>query len=342
MAASGPEELAGELAKGTLRSVYFLGGDEPALIDQALGQLRASALAPSTRTLNEEQFQGEALDCETLLASARVLPFLSPRRLLLVRNAHRLSREAVEGLIPYVGDPVPTACLVFCGDRPVPGTPAAGLLKLPGVRLVACERPRRPEEVSAWLRREAADRGITLAREAMEYLLEQGGTNLGFLAQELDKLAAFGAGSTAVSAELVRGLVASLGGVDPFALPDAVGGRQLGTALQELRAHLDAGAHPLPLLGTVARRIRLLWLARQLQDAGRRGEEMAGALRLSPFFARKLADQAKRYTEPELRGAFAELAEADLLLKSWGSDATAVLERLVMRLCGAPPGSRGH
>jgi DNA polymerase III delta subunit len=91
------------------------------------------------------------------------------------------------------------------------------------------------------------------------------------------------------------------------------------------------------LLGSLARQIRLVWLAR---EAGASTGERSG---LPPFIVTKLRQQAAQLDERRLRRAHAGLARLDLDLKG-GSTVAAesprlALERWVLDLCDGLPGT---
>jgi DNA polymerase III delta subunit len=91
-----------------------------------------------------------------------------------------------------------------------------------------------------------------------------------------------------------------------------------------LAERLLAAGTAIPLLvAQIHRRLRELVLVRDHLDAGRRPPELARALKLQPYRAQKLAEQARRWTADDLDAALAGLLELDLLSKGIAADGSA-------------------
>jgi DNA polymerase-3 subunit delta len=117
-----------------------------------------------------------------------------------------------------------------------------------------------------------------------------------------------------------------------FDLANAVGQGDRQTALRIARQMLADRESPLRLCAMLARHIRQLATAREL-DEKRMGEvEIASELGIPPFFVQETLRQARRWTPRALRAAFELLYEADKSLKSSRLPDELVVEQLVARL----------
>ncbi|HWP34063.1 MAG TPA: DNA polymerase III subunit delta [Thermodesulfobacteriota bacterium] len=334
------EEFEARVARGRLPPVVLLVGEEQRLAERAIVRLRERLLDEGTRAFNEERFRGDEVEPVRLADSLRTLPLLGGRRLVIVREADRLSAEALALLAAYARAPVDSTLLVLAAEKPDRRLGGWKALEA-AAAVVDCRRP----EGSALRRRleEAAQAaGVRLTPEGAELLLELAGHDLGVLEGELAKLAAFAGPDEPVGPETVVEVVSGRGPDEPpvFAWVDAVFERRVDAALAGLRRLLAAGVQPLALLALLARQLRLLWSARALAARGAGVQEIGE--RLLPrarFLAPRLLAQARGFTEAELARAHEALVAADLALKSSPVSDALVLERLVLALCGA--GGRG-
>jgi DNA polymerase III delta subunit len=128
-----------------------------------------------------------------------------------------------------------------------------------------------------------------------------------------------------------------------FDLTDAVGMGKYTQALVVLRRMFSQGdggmAEAGPLLALLARQLRMLLVA---HGCGLRSNELERAASLPPFIARKMIDQARRFSVERLHRAFAALVRLDGDLKG-GSyvvsrEAQLGLERWILEACNALPG----
>ena len=117
-----------------------------------------------------------------------------------------------------------------------------------------------------------------------------------------------------------------------FDLVDALGRRDGRTAARTLHRLLDAGEHPLGLLAMIVRQFRLLTQVKELRDGGATPKDIAQTLKLHPFPARKLYNQASHFTAAQLETVYRHLLDTDVAIKSGESEAEVALDLLVAGL----------
>ena len=140
---------------------------------------------------------------------------------------------------------------------------------------------------------------------------------------ELEKLALFKPGGT-ISAEDVDALVSETIPGSTWAFLDAVGARAGANATTLAERLLDDGT-PLPvLISQIHRRLRDLILVRELMDAGTKPPQIVKELKLQPFRAKKLAEQARNWSGPALDAALVELLALDLRSKGIALDGSTL------------------
>ena len=174
-----------------------------------------------------------------------------------------------------------------------------------------------------WIVDRAYERGIHISAAAAAELARRVGANVrerdvdrrrqGELAvAELEKLALYRLEGQIVP-EDVKALVADAVPGSTWAFLDAIGLRRAAEAA-ELAERLDEV--PAPLLVThLHRRVKQLIEVADLLDQGTPARELVRTLKLNPYVAEKLAEQARAWTLPELDAALDGLLELDATLK---------------------------
>ncbi len=121
---------------------------------------------------------------------------------------------------------------------------------------------------------------------------------------------------------------------DTWALVDAVGARDLATALRLLADVYEPQGRGLPLLGAVAWSVRQLARFQAALASGASTDEAARRAGVfQPFRARELSAKARAIRPKEVERWLLVLAETDLALKSSRRPPDAVLEDMLTRLC---------
>jgi DNA polymerase III delta subunit len=181
-----------------------------------------------------------------------------------------------------------------------------------------------------WLVKRAAELEITLEPAAARLLADRVGGHVResdvdrrrrteLANAELEKLALYRPGGT-ISSDDVDALVTETIPGSTWALLDAVGMRA-GAAAATSGERLIADATPLPVLvSQLHRRLRDLILVREHLDVGSKPPQIVKDLKLQPFRAKKLAEQAGNWSIEELERAMADLLALDLRSKGISLD----------------------
>jgi DNA polymerase-3 subunit delta len=344
MAALTLDAFLRSLKKGAPDPVYLLYGDEDVLKDEAVRALVDAAVDPAARDFNLDSRYAADLDAEAFHALVNTPPMLAARRAVVLRGVEQLGKRKSglrNELVRYLGGPNPTtvlALVVGAGEEP-----DAELAR--GATAVALA-PLAPERVPRWVSHHAASLGLTLAPDAVGLLVEAVGNDLGALARELDKLAAF-AGDRAATAADVSALVGVRRGETVHDLVDAALERRAARAAQLVEPVLEqagmSGVKIVTLLGT-----------HLVGTALARAEREGGATRLEdsvirhiqvlrPHGLRKWKEEAARWarwsgqwTAAELSRAIRAALAADRALKGTTvADERGIVTQLVLGLAAA-------
>jgi DNA polymerase III delta subunit len=179
------------------------------------------------------------------------------------------------------------------------------------------------DQMARWIGERAREREIRISPAAATLLAERVGANVkerdvdrrrqGELAvSELEKLAIYRLEGQ-IGPDDVKALVTDAVPGSAWAFLDAVGMRRADVAAQ-LAERLDDVPSPL-LVTQLHRRIKQLIDVADLLAGGIPARDLVRILKLNPFVAEKLAEQARTWALPELDAALAGLLELDAVLK---------------------------
>ena len=323
--------------------MYLVRGDDPALVARAVRTLVDRLRGDRDPSLVvEEHGAGDDVDVGAVVDGCTTPPFLVDRRVVVVRDAGRLTAAEASRLHETLRDPLPSVHLVLVGGG---GALARPLVKVVSeIGEVVDASAGRGRERSRWLQDQVRDARLRLDAAGMRRLEGHLGEDLGRLAGLLDTLAAaYGEGAT-ISLGDLEPFLGEAGGVPPWELTDAIDAGDARGALVALRRMLTAGGRPPPVvLATL--HTHFSNMLRLDGAAVRTGEEAAALLGArSAFAARKSLDRCRQLGGERIGQAILLLADADLDTK--GRSALApevVLEVLVARLARlgrARPGPR--
>ncbi len=317
--------------KGDLLPVYLVGGKERLLVSRCAEAVRHGAVGGGPRGLAEDVFDGRGLSAQTVITACRTLPMMAKRRLVTVRGVNDMAATEQEGLVSYFAKPEPSTVLLLVATELDQRRKLVLEAKKQGYLVVA--EPPREDQLEAWVTREAASKGVTIAPGAAELLAIYIGPDLSLLGDAVERLSLYTSGEP-ITPEHVEAVVVPVREIPAWDLGDAIATRDRSLAMTVLGRLLSQGQHPLPILFFVGRQVSQLARARQWVAEGSQGS-LASALRMPPQAARNLVSFASKWPPPVLHRAMRIVAATDAALKGAKRGDERVMEECVLALCGA-------
>jgi DNA polymerase III subunit delta len=325
--------------RGQPPAVALLHGPDEQLLEDALGLvMRGLFTDASELALGREMLEGAEVSVETAVRSAMTLPFMTRRRLVVVRRAQALANKGAEALIAYARDPNPTTCLLLLADEGLGASRERRadhwlLGALPAAALVALPL-RRGRALEDWLKQRATADELVVSDEAARLLVQWVGEDGARLLGEARKAAlAGGPDNRKVGVNEVTAIVGEHRVSDVFELTRAVERRELGLALRTLD-RLLATEEPVFLLALLTRGVRQALTVRDLAAAGQSADQIARVMRPAPPpVVEAIMNRVAGAGGAALPRLLARCHEAEWRCKS-GGRARAELTALVVELCG--------
>ncbi|MFH1141726.1 MAG: DNA polymerase III subunit delta [Chloroflexota bacterium] len=335
--------------------IYVICGEDDFSKTEFLEKLRQEIGSPELLEANTTVMAGPGLRLRHLQEVCSAVPFLAERRLVVVEglleqfDAGRAggrdgrSAGAKGALEEWQQAPAtlahipPTTILVFLegGLRRDnfllrEWATFAQLREFPLLGGVALER---------WIRQRIADRGATATPQAVRRLVELVGGNLWVLSNEIEKLALYAGGEAPIDDEAVGQLVAYAREANIFRAVDSILQGRSAVAMRSVLGLRQSGADVSYVLTMLARQLRLILLAQELQAQRVPGAEMRGRLGLAADFAvRQVENQARRHSYERVAAMYRRLLETDLAIKRGELGEDLALETLVAELCASSQG----
>lgn len=315
---------------GHLPPVLFLYGDEPYLRQETLKQIEVALLAPGSADFNYHQYHGKGLKINELLEVALTFPVFADQRLIVVKEAQDLTAADFDALHSYLEDPATETCLVFSADKI--DSRRKFFQRLKKLDSLVELKPLSERQLPGFVAHQLEEQGFSITGDALSLFVNRVGLHLQEVIVEIEKLTLYAGAPRLLDVADVQAVVSSVRAESIFEIGNAVGRQDVGRAVH-LGRHLVAdGEAPLKILALLTRHYRQLWKAREKQVEGQGGQQIARAVGVPPFVISGLVAQAKRYSRADFRRAFELFVEADLAMKSSGSQSEVVLENLLITL----------
>lgn len=343
-------------------------GDAEFLKRRAIREYIEAVLDPEDQADAVERVDAASDSLGALQAALGSLPFLSPRKVVVIENFDALTAAQQKELLPALEGGADTVFAVLVARPPegrAKGPPvSAPVRKLLEARegLRECRTPYDRELVE-WVSAEAQSLGKQLRAATARALLDRCGRDMARLHLELDKLALYVGDRQEITPDDVMLVTSASLEATVFELTDAVGQRNLAAALAALPGLLPAQnpeGMALMILAMLSRQLRLIWQTRFLAEKGHAlgrvrelPEDVAkplphehnimDAVKGRRFLVDKFTGQARGFSEEHLAMAMERVMETDAALKGQTGrriGGRLALEMLLVDLCYpelAPP-----
>lgn len=314
---------------------YIFHGDDTHSQRETLARLKSQLGAADMLDLNTTRLDGKGLQFSQLRHACDSMPFLAPKRLVIVENLLSSSpdKTLLDDLLGYLPTMPDTARLVFLEEKSV--SARSPLLKLAESAENGYSKAFSLPEgagLERWIRGRAEQLNGRLSPRATQMLAANVGSDLRTLDNEIEKLVLYKGEGETVEAEDVTRLCPYVAESSIFDLVDALGGRNGRQAALLLQRKINEGTDPFFLFAMFVRQFRLLIQVKELADSDVRPPAIAKQLKIHSFVAGKLYQQSGQFSLSQLEQIYAHLLDIDIGVKTGRTDMSTALDLLVVGL----------
>lgn len=310
-----------EVRGGTLRPVYLLHGEEDFFIDRLEAEIEAAALAEHERDFNLSVLYARDVDPDQVIDACLRYPMMAERQVVLLREAQLWRIETLERLASYFAKPTPTTVLVVSyRHKKVDGRRKVLKTVQDGKGVVFLSDKVKEEELPALFTQLAKRQDRKLGPDEARLLAAHLGADLAKAVKEVEKLCILTEPKGAITADMIQRVIGISREHNVFELQNAIGMRDVVKA-QRIAMYFasDPRNHPLPMtIGFLHGYFTKLAIAHRMQ--GRNPQEMAAAMKVSPYFVKDYLAHAQNYTLGRVVMAQRLLRQMDLRSKGLGGD----------------------
>jgi DNA polymerase-3 subunit delta len=313
-------------------AVFLFAGNDSFSKEQAIKKLEKSLIDPSARELNYKVFDGAQTQACDILDFLSTVPFLSARRIAVVKNSRKFSSEDNVRIADFIKEHSKSACLILDAEDD------SFLKEQPELaRLVNVSRFGSMSESQFQSRAKEVLLSIgdkkNLSPDAAKILKELCGDDMGSVSQELHKLSSFVGEKSTIEAGDVEAIVGKNINASAFELTDAIEARDLKKALSIISDLVASGKKHYEIVGLLCWQMKRLFRGKLLLEKKMTADQIADSMKISRRYQDGFFKQIKSTTLDAIGAKLKVLLEADLDIKRTKYDPGLALEFAVIKLC---------
>jgi len=287
----------------TIFPVYIFKGDETYLKKKAVENLKKALLEKGSEAFNFNVYDIGKCDLRDVLDTLRSAPFISGKRLVVIRAAAAASEKEKDMIVEYAKNPSKNSCLIIDISKDEMQNGFYGTIRRYTEELSFT--PPKGDRMASWIQKEVKERGKSIRHDAAVLLGEIKEEDTDGLINEIDKLTSYVGERPAISKEDIEAITGGSAARNVFDLADALSKKDAKAALIVSNELLKT-KKPIPeILGMIG------WQLRKM----------------------KRTKDSNVFTQKGMNKALGYLLDADYAIKTGQIKPQDALLMLIIRIC---------
>lgn len=332
--------LKQQIKENTLSGAYLFHGEEDYLKKLYVDRVLKRCVNPGFEGFNLHKYDGESAEMNDFIDAAQMLPMMSDRVVVLVRdfNLSKLTAEENEEFESFLSDIPESTVIVFWFDaikfNPKKDNKWKKIVSLFDNYGNSVEFSKKDKNyLSKFVIGIAGRQNKTISVSDAYYLIDTVGDDLNVLENETAKLCAYCENGvidrTAINTVSTRTVT-----VKAFELTKAVSSNNLNRAFEILNVFFEQKMEPTVILNEIITAYVDMYRAKVSLASGEGSEALADDFKYgnTSFRLKNGASYASNISVEQLRECLFELDKADMIIKSTAGDNRLALEQLLVSL----------
>ncbi len=328
------EEIMSDLGKRIFKPIYFLAGEEPYYIDLIVDHIEKNVLEEEEKAFNQIILYGEDTTVTNVIEVSRRFPMMASHQVVIVKEAQTLKK--LDDLIHYAESPLESTILVFSHKYKSLDKRLKLGKKLEKMGCYFESAKLRDYQVPAWIEKYLSQRGIKTNQDSCAMLTGFLGTDLGKIANELNKLIiSLPKDKPVITPALIENNIGISKDFNNFELQKAVGEKDVYKANMIVKYFNDnQKANPFTLtIATLFSFFSKILLFHYTKD--KTVNNLASVLKVNPYFVKDYSHAAARYNISKTVQVIGLLRTYDMKSKGFDNSGTEqgdLLRELVFKI----------
>jgi DNA polymerase-3 subunit delta len=316
-----------------LTSYLFL-GEEDFLKEIELGKLKSRFLENATKDLNYSVFYARDKDfkIKDLLDTLNTAPFMSPKRLVILKDMDSLSEADRDSALFYLRNPKETS--IFVMDSKAARIKEGFILEASKLAKLVRSARITESEINAWISKRVRMAGKKISADAINLIKENLPNDLHALSSAVDNLILYAGRRTDIKRQDVENVIyvaplkTSFDLLDAIEKKDAKRAMNIFTSIQRYKKKETEF-----LLGLLSWQFRMLLRVKELLRIKNNKLEIQKELNLYNTKFDQMTRYAVRFKRQEIIRILGEILRADSDIKTGEAFPRFTLEKLIIRMC---------
>ncbi len=312
------------------KNIYLIFGDEKFLVKEAYNEIINNVVSSENRSMNLDYFSGKDVNPDSIIDALNTLTFFSDNRCVVVRDTGLLKKSGnVDKLALALEDIPENTYIVF--DEEVDKTSKLYKTILKHGVVYEMKTPKETDLVSfvenlVSSKKSKIDKGSTI------HFLRTVENDMVVINNEIEKLVAYTLDNGKIEKGDIDLVCTKSLQVEIFKLMDAIGNKEIQTALEIYNNMIYLKEPVLRILAMLARQVKLILLSKELSEQGFNMNDISTKIGVHSFVAKGCIQQGKNFSKDTLYQTLISLEELEVKIKTGKIKDVIGLETLIVSM----------
>lgn len=321
-------------------NIMAIYGEVPELVEKKSNELTHSFLNEDKDDFNYIKYNLYETDMSTVIEEALTMPFISEKKVIVVKNSFMFTGEKVNKDITPNNEQVIEFLEKYDGENLVIFEIYSNKLDerkkltktLKKTSKLSKVEQMSEQEIKSWMQNQLHKNYKDIKQDALNLFIELTGVNFNIVSQELDKISLFLGDRTTITKNDVSLIINRSLEQNVFLLTEFIQKNQKDKAIQLVRDLIIMKEEPIKLLALITSNYRLYFQSKILAQKGYSGQQIAKTINVHPYRVKLALNQVRHYELGQLLNIINNCAETDYKLKSSYMDKHLILELFILSL----------
>jgi len=317
------------------KSIYLFHGPDTFQIKSKINNLINKY---NVDDFNVSNYDMEEDDVSIAINDAETIPFMSEKKIVVLRNSYFLSTEApkkeikhnLDKLKKYLDNPVEETILVIAAPySKLDERKAITKQVKQHAEMVACN-PLKEQDSSNWIRRQLGRNNVSIDTDALKEFLKRVENNTEVLVSETQKLLQYSEGMSKIDLKTIKKVITKNVEDNVYEITNMMLEKKAGRALEIYNDLIMHSEDPLRILGIIVNKYREILHVKFLLEAGKSQAEVAKYYNASSGRAYYMVKNARSVNMEIVQRHLVKLEEIDFQIKTGQIDKRIGVELFIL------------
>ena len=309
-----------------LNTCYSFFGKNDYLEKNIIKHLKQKLENINAHTFDFYVFDIKDTGLRSIINDAVSLPFIAPKKILIVKNIDTLNESDLDFLDMYLTKPSSSACLcLFLKDK------RSAVKKVFKQKTVVLKFEDNPKDfLKVWLRDYITGCSKKIRIKTLDLLQSCLSEDMIAVENEMNKLITFIGDKEVIEEEDIIAVLKQNNVQNVFNLMDEISGGNTKEAIRKLNDILSAGANNQELMGLMFWNFKRLWMVFEYRDKGLSLYQAEAKAGIKDWARAKFENQLANYSKQKLKTIFSYLSDLDFKLRINPDFQKTLLEKFII------------